>query len=239
MERTVGTLIAKPMNNRINAVIWIAGLNVTPFTSPWPICDSSTMSNVFVFFPAEVEHQDGDQHQHAADERVQEELDRGVFLPRPSPDADQEVHRQQHHFPEHVKQEEIESQKDTQHSRLENQKQDEVSLHLLGDTPGGHHGQHRNEARQQHQRQADAVVSELVIDVPIRDPRLDAVRRRCLPVASAGRLNSRIVITEIPEQKDRQDERGDGDPEREYAHQLFVALLNPNASRARRSSARR
>ncbi len=66
--------------------------------------------------------------QHAADERVQEELDRGVFLARAAPDADQEVHRQEHDFPEHVEQEEIERAEHAQHAGFQQQEQDAVGL---------------------------------------------------------------------------------------------------------------
>ena len=95
----------------------------------------------------EVQHQDGDQHQHAAEQRVEEELDRRVFAPRAAPDADQEVHRQQHHFPEDVEQEEVERQEDAEHARFEQQEQNAVGLHVLVDRPAGAHRQHADERR--------------------------------------------------------------------------------------------
>ena len=56
----------------------------------------------------EVEVEQRDQHQHRAEQRVEEELDRRVLVPRAAPDADQEVHRQEHDFPEDVEEEEVE-----------------------------------------------------------------------------------------------------------------------------------
>ena len=70
-------------------------------------------------------------------------------LPRPAPDADQEVHRQQHHFPEHVEQEEVERQEDAEHARFQQQEQDAVGLHVLLDRPAGAHRQHADERGQQ------------------------------------------------------------------------------------------
>ena len=67
----------------------------------------------------EVEHQQGDEHQHAADQGEEEELDGGVLPPRAAPDADEEVHRQQHHFPEHVEEEEVQGHEDAQHARFQ------------------------------------------------------------------------------------------------------------------------
>ena len=53
----------------------------------------------------EIEHQDRDQHQHRAEQGVEEEFDRCVLFSRSSPDADEKIHRQEHHFPEDVEQE--------------------------------------------------------------------------------------------------------------------------------------
>ena len=118
----------------------------------------------------EIEHQNGDQHQHAADQREEEELDRRVFAPRSAPDADQEIHRQQHDFPEDVEQEEIECQKDAHHARFQQQEQDAVGLHMLVDLPTRGHRQHAENGRQDDQRKADAVEAHHVVDVERRDP---------------------------------------------------------------------
>src|SRR3712207_8641995 len=45
----------------------------------------------------------------AAEHGVQEELDGGVLAPRAAPDADEEVHRQQHHLPEDEEEEDRKS----------------------------------------------------------------------------------------------------------------------------------
>ena len=73
--------------------------------------------------------------QHEPDQRVEEELDGGVLAARAAPDADQEVHRQEHHFPEDVEQEEVERDEDAHHAGLQQQEQDEVALDVLLDRP--------------------------------------------------------------------------------------------------------
>ena len=55
-----------------------------------------------------VEGDDGQQHQHRAGQGVEEELDGRVLLARAAPDADEEVHRQEHDLPEHVEEEHVE-----------------------------------------------------------------------------------------------------------------------------------
>ena len=87
----------------------------------------------------EVEHQNCDQHQNATCERVEKELDRCVLAAWSAPDADEKIHRQQHDFPEYVEQEEVERQEHAEHSRFQQQKQNQVSLHLLLDAPRSHH----------------------------------------------------------------------------------------------------
>src|SRR5262249_27442571 len=112
-----------------------------------------------------VQHQDGDQHEHAAQKRVQEELDGRVLAPWSAPYADQEVHRQEHHFPKHVKQEEVEREEHAQHSGLEQQKQDAVGPHVLFDGHAGGHREHADKGGQYDQRKADAVDAHEVLDI--------------------------------------------------------------------------
>jgi len=68
---------------------------------------------------------DGDEHEQAAHEGEQHELDRRVDLPRPAPDADDEVHRDEHGLPEHVEQDEVGGAEHARHARLQQQQRDE------------------------------------------------------------------------------------------------------------------
>ncbi len=56
----------------------------------------------------EVQTQDCKQHEHRAEQRIQEKLNGRVELAPVSPNANEEVHRHQHDFPENVEEKEIE-----------------------------------------------------------------------------------------------------------------------------------
>ncbi len=119
----------------------------------------------------EVQEQDAQQHQHRAEQRVQEELDRRVELARAAPDADQQVHRDQHGFPENEEEEEIERHEDAQHAGLQHQKPDVVFLHAILDR--GPRGEDRDPAQQrgQHdQQERNAVDAEDVAGADRGDP---------------------------------------------------------------------
>ena len=79
---------------------------------------------------------DGDerqQHEDGARKRVEEELDGRVLLARTTPDADEEVHRQQHHFPEDVEQEHVERDEHAHHACHQKAEHRPVALELLLD----------------------------------------------------------------------------------------------------------
>src|ERR1043165_9939024 len=80
-----------------------------------------------------IEKQDAEQHQHRAGQRVEEKLDCGVKLLRAAPDADQEVHRYQHYFPQDVEHEEVLGHEDAEHAGLQNQQKDVIFLDALLD----------------------------------------------------------------------------------------------------------
>jgi hypothetical protein len=62
---------------------------------------------------------DADQHEQAAGQGVDEELDRRVHPPLAAEGADQEVGRDQHGLPEDVEQEQVQAHEDADHGRLE------------------------------------------------------------------------------------------------------------------------
>jgi hypothetical protein len=76
-----------------------------------------------------VERDEGDQHERAARHRVEEELHRGVDAPLVPPDPDEEIHRDQHGFPEDVEEEEVEGHEHAQHPRFQQQHEDLEGLH--------------------------------------------------------------------------------------------------------------
>ena len=115
--------------------------------------------------------QDGDQHQHAARHRVQDELHRRVDAPLVAPDPDQEVHRDEHRVPEHVEQEHVQGQEDADHRALEGEHEEGELPHLLVHRPPRpEQRQRREEAGEHDQEQADAVHADGVLDAERRDP---------------------------------------------------------------------
>src|SRR2546425_1109555 len=77
----------------------------------------------------EVQSKNADQHERAPQERIDDELHRRVLsAPRP-PDRNQHVHRDELHFPEEEKEDQVERAKDTAYSDFEDKKPDEVFLY--------------------------------------------------------------------------------------------------------------
>ena len=66
-----------------------------------------------------VEDQDADQHEQAAEHGEQDELHGGVDPAAAAPDADEEVHGDEHGLPEHVEEEQVEGDEDPDHAGLE------------------------------------------------------------------------------------------------------------------------
>src|SRR3990172_2930824 len=54
----------------------------------------------------EIKRQDSQQHQQGPKQGVQEKLNCRIELSRPAPDANKEIHGNQHDFPEKIKEEE-------------------------------------------------------------------------------------------------------------------------------------
>ncbi len=77
---------------------------------------------------SEVNRQDREQHQHRTSQRIEEKFDGRVEAAFAAPDSDEEVHRDEHHFPENVKEDEIERHENAEHAGLEEQQQDVVFL---------------------------------------------------------------------------------------------------------------
>ena len=118
----------------------------------------------------EVETEHGNEDEDASQQRIKEELDRGILAPRTTPDADEEIHRQQHDFPEDVEQEEVERQKRSHHPGFKDQKQDAVAAHHTVDLPAGDHGQETQHGGEEDERHADPVDAKIVVNAKACDP---------------------------------------------------------------------
>ena len=112
-----------------------------------------------------------DQHEHRAEEGIQEELDGGVHPVRPAPDADDDEHRDQHRFPEHVEKHRIQGGEHADHHTFHHQEGRHVLRRLvLDDLPAGDHHQDRDKGGKQDQRHRDAVHTQVVVNAEGRYP---------------------------------------------------------------------
>ena len=59
---------------------------------------------------------DRHQHQQASRHGIEHELNCGIDAARSAPDADQKIHGDQHHFPEHVEKKKIQRNESTEHA---------------------------------------------------------------------------------------------------------------------------
>ena len=110
-----------------------------------------------------IQRQDAQQHQHAADQGVNHELDGRIAAARAAPDGDDEVHGHQHGFPEHEEQQEIERHEDAQHGGLQQQEEGVVFLQALGDgVPAGEDGEEAQQRGEHDQQQAQPVDADVV-----------------------------------------------------------------------------
>ena len=111
------------------------------------------------------------QHQHRTEERVQEELKGCVDAPLATPDTDDEEHRYQHCFPQHIKQHAIECREDTDHQTFENQEGCEILCGPNFDRfPAGNDHQWRYKRCQQDQRSGNAVYAQVILNIERTDP---------------------------------------------------------------------
>jgi hypothetical protein len=148
-----------------------------------------------------------DQHEHRAEEGVQEELERRVDAPRAAPDADDQEHRDQHRLPEEVEQQRVERAEHADHQPFHDQERGQVLRRALLDRgPAGNHDRDRHQRRQQHEGHRDAVEPEMVAGAERRDP------RQPLDELVGGRRH-----VETRPDRDRQQECGDRRRERDPA----------------------
>jgi len=179
-------------------------------------CCSWMMSNV-CGLDLEVHGQEAQQHEHRPEQRVQEELDRRVVAVRRAPDADQEVHRDQHELPEHEEQDKVERDERAGHARLQQQHQGQERLRAAGARQhlvGVDGAEERQQEGQFEQWQADAVDAHVVVSVDDVDP-----------VDVEFELQPGVVAeVEAEQHDDGHDQSGAGEQDAERPHQPVLVL---------------
>ena len=107
----------------------------------------------------------GEQHQHRAEQRVEEELEACVDAVGAAPDADDQEHRDEAALEEDVEQHQVERAEDADHQRLEHQEGDHVLLDAVLDHTQLDSMHKRQQERRQHDEQhRDAVDAQLVLE---------------------------------------------------------------------------
>ena len=97
----------------------------------------------------EVKVEDANEHECAACHCVEDKLDGGVNAPLSAPNADEKIHRNQHGFPEHEEEEQIQGAKHAEHPRLQGeQRHHKAAESFLHRIPGGQDA-HRGDERRQ------------------------------------------------------------------------------------------
>jgi hypothetical protein len=111
------------------------------------------------------EPEDRYEHQNRSEHCVQNEFHGRVNAPFVAPHADDEIHRDEHHFPENEEEEQVERNEDADHARLEHEQGEEESFDMFLDRlPGAKDCQRRQKRRQQNQEQADTVHAHVVVN---------------------------------------------------------------------------
>src|SRR5438094_5401169 len=144
----------------------------------------------------EVQRQNGEQHDYRTRQGVQEKFDGGVETAVASPDADEEVHGNKHHFPENVKEEKVERGEHADHAGLQEQQQNVVFLGARVDgAPGRKDGDHAAEGGEHDEEQADAVNAEVRAPTDGGNPREVFLEREPgragVPPADQGNRNEK------------------------------------------------
>jgi len=109
---------------------------------------------------------DGNQHQQGADEGVKEKLYGCVDPLFSTPDSNEEIHRNQHHFEENVEHHQVQREEETDDSAFQNQQKGVIGLWQLVDrSPGKQEGEGEKDCCQQQQVNGNAIQSSHELDV--------------------------------------------------------------------------
>ena len=173
-----------------------------------------------------VEPNDADEHQDRASHRVEDEFDGGVNAAVVAPDADEQVHRDEHHFPEEEEEEKVEREEDAYDADFQKQDGDEKFFDALLDAaPRTEDGDDGKERRQDDEEHADAVHAEVIVDVGLRKRllRRDAMRAYSNPTMKFFELVACAAERDAAEEPpQRQNKFGERDGKREAANPFLV-----------------
>ena len=104
----------------------------------------------------------------------QEELDGGVDPPgRVAPDTDEEVHGDEHHFPEDVEEEKVQGGEHPDHAAHQGQQANHELFDMGLDVgPGGQNTERGQKGGEQDEQQREAIHPEMIADAVTGNPRV-------------------------------------------------------------------
>ena len=119
----------------------------------------------------DVQGEDGDQHEQAADLGEQEELDGRIHAPLVPPQGDQEEHGDEHHLEEEVEEEQVEGAEHPDQGGDRPQQHEVEEADPFGDlAPRRQHGQQAEGVAERDHQQAEAVGGQEEADAELRHP---------------------------------------------------------------------
>jgi hypothetical protein len=160
---------------------------------------------------APVHRHDGQQHQHRAKQRVEEEFERGVDAPLAAPHTDDDEHRNEAAFKEDVEDDDIQRAEHADHQRFQHQKRDHVFFQTRRDGRARQNTRWHQESGQDDKQHRNAVHAHLVGDQAAK------------PFAFFHHLEAGVGVIKPTPDEQRDDERHDGGEECDVAD---VALGN-------------
>ena len=113
---------------------------------------------------------DACQHQQAAQRGIEHELEGRVNTSLSAPTADQEIGRNQHHFPENIEEEEVGGEEDADDAAFKQQHEGHVVLDLLFNAKRRGDTDHCEEGCQSDQQETDTVNAEAIAYAYRRNP---------------------------------------------------------------------
>ncbi len=163
-----------------------------------------------------VHRHDRDQHQHRAEQRVQEELVGCIDPACTAPHTDDQEHRNEASFEEHVEHDQVQRAEDADHQRFQNEEGNHVFLYpLLHAVPGGQDAERHQEGREDHEEDGNTVNAHAVADVASK------------PFPVFHELEAGIGVVEIAPDEQRQKEGHRGGHKSDHPDVLLAALVIP------------
>src|SRR5581483_4198275 len=139
-------------------------------------------------FGDEIQRDDSNEHENRTQKRVEKELDGSIGAIAASPNCDEEIHRNQGCFEEHIKLNQIERAEHSDHRRFQNEQINHELFCAVIHIKAEPHRNDTDECREQYQPKADTVNSHFERDSQLGNP------PRCFVILKKQRVDVVIVL---------------------------------------------